>query len=58
MAHLKITVENDQIDLEMRMTPEEFVESFITLMLESDDFKRLILASVEAFEKSESRIEE
>lgn len=57
MAHLKITTQNDEIDLDMSMTPEEFVESFITLMIESNDFKRLVLASAQAYKITEARIE-
>lgn len=49
MAHLVINFDGEDIDLDIEMTPEQFVESFITLMQENDVFKRLVLASVEAY---------
>lgn len=49
MAHLVINFDEEDIDLDMEMTPEQFVESFITLMQENDVFKRLVLAAVEAY---------
>lgn len=49
MAHLVINFDGEDIDLDIEMTLEQFVESFITLMQENDVFKRLGLAAVEAY---------
>ncbi|MDO9634241.1 MAG: hypothetical protein Q7J05_04250 [Paludibacter sp.] len=57
MAHLIITLDgDDSIDMDLKMTPEQFIEAFITLMQESDDFKRLVLASVDAFKMHNEQI--
>ena len=46
MAHLVINFDGEDIDLDIEMTLEQFVESFITLMQENDVFKRFVLAAV------------